>query len=69
MQLVKIKDKLSQTEFEIFNLISKGNLSKEISTKRNCSERTIEKHRSNIIKKLNISQQNLTQWILKNLTH
>ncbi|MEE9348826.1 MAG: LuxR C-terminal-related transcriptional regulator [Flavobacteriaceae bacterium] len=68
MQLQHIQNKLTKTEYDIFQFIQKGKLSKEIAIERNCSERTIEKHRSNIITKLNLSKKtnSLTNWILKN---
>ena len=59
---------LSQIELEILTLIKAGYISKEIASIRNCSSRTIEKHRSNIIKKLGIesSQHALLLWIVQN---
>ena len=60
--------KLSQTEIEILFLIKKGITSSQIAKLKNCSTRTIEKHRSNIIKKLNLksSQNTLLLWISQN---
>jgi DNA-binding NarL/FixJ family response regulator len=45
---------LSEIEVEILLLIKDGYTSSEIGGLRNCSTRTIEKHRSNMIKKLGI---------------
>lgn len=62
---------LSQIELEILILIKEGYISKEIATMRHCSARTIEKHRSNIIKKLGVesSQHALLLWALQNPQH
>ncbi|MEZ4779133.1 MAG: helix-turn-helix transcriptional regulator [Flavobacteriaceae bacterium] len=62
---------LSQIELEILTLIKEGYISKEIAGIRNCSSRTVEKHRSNIIKKLGIesSQHALLLWIVQNPQH
>jgi DNA-binding CsgD family transcriptional regulator len=59
---------LTQVEKDILALIRKGLISKEIANIRNCSPRTIEKHRSNILKKLNLpsSQNALLVWIVQN---
>lgn len=59
---------LSSIEFEILCHIKNGNSSFQIAELRNCSSRTIEKHRSNIIKKLKItsSQNALVIWIFQN---
>ena len=61
---------ISDTELEILKLIKKGLTSLEISKIRNCSARTVEKHRSNIIKKLGIatSQHALIVWIMEHPT-
>lgn len=50
------KTKLTPREIEICNMVRSGITSKEISTLLNISSRTIEKHRANIRKKLNISK-------------
>jgi DNA-binding NarL/FixJ family response regulator len=47
-------DMLSEHEKEIIKLISKGLLNKEIADKLNVSLRTIEGHRNQIMKKLNL---------------
>ena len=56
------------TEIEILGHIKKGLSSAQIATLRNCSKRTIEKHRSNIIAKLDIppSQNALLIWLFSN---
>lgn len=45
---------LSQREIEIISFIKKGNSSKEIANALNISVKTVEVHRYNILKKLNI---------------
>jgi len=45
---------LSKTELKILKLISEGMLSKEIANSLNNSYKTIENHRSNIVKKLDL---------------
>jgi DNA-binding NarL/FixJ family response regulator len=60
------KSKLSATEMSIIKMIEKGMSSKEIAIKTDCSARTIEKHRSNIIKKLKLPKgSRLELWIMK----
>lgn len=60
---------LSAVELKILHAIKNGMTSSEIAKLRNCYSRTIEKHRSNIIKKLGIasSQNALLVWIMENL--
>ncbi len=62
---------LSEIELEILYHIKSGLTSREISSIRGCSARTIEKHRSRIIKKLGIKppNNNLFVWIMKNFHH
>jgi two-component system invasion response regulator UvrY len=45
---------LSQREIEIIAFIKKGNSSKEIADALNISVKTVEVHRYNILKKLNL---------------
>jgi two-component system invasion response regulator UvrY len=45
---------LSQREIEIISYIKKGNSSKEIADALNISVKTVEVHRYNILKKLNL---------------
>ena len=54
---------LSKKEAEVLQLISKGNTTKEIAAILYVSKRTIETHRSNILKKL--SAKNTADLILK----
>lgn len=60
--------KLNKTEIEILQKIKEGLSSGQIAAQRDCSVRTVEKHRSNMIKKLGInSNQNaLVIWALQN---
>lgn len=57
---------LSLTEYKIIDLISKQKKSKEISELLFVSEKTVRNHRYNIIKKLNIPNDNnsLLKWAL-----
>ena len=59
---------LTSTEKRILKLISSHKNNKEIAHILFISPRTVEKHRSNIIKKLNIDQKrnSLAIWVLKN---
>lgn len=59
---------LTPSQLKILTLVSKGLTTREIASKLYISERTVEKHRSNIISSLGIDSQkeNLHQWILKN---
>lgn len=58
---------LTAVELEILRYINNGLSSAQIALLRHRSKRTIEKHRSNIIKKLGLSssQNTLIIWILK----
>ena len=59
---------LSPSEKSILKMIAGGKNSKEIGNDLNISHRTVEKHRSNIISKLEIdtSVSALTEWIRAN---
>lgn len=59
---------LSDTELEILKLIKQGLTSSEIASVRNCATRTVEKHRSNIIRKLKLptAQNALLLYLLEN---
>ena len=62
-------DHLTKSELRIINLIAEGKSSKEIAAILSISLRTVEKHRSNIIFKLNLSKDtnSLTKWVLLNV--
>ena len=57
---------LSKKEHEVLELISKGLTTKEIAVKLYVSSRTIESHRANILKKLNV--KNTAELIKKAVT-
>ncbi|RED48980.1 response regulator [Seonamhaeicola aphaedonensis] len=57
------EDILSKKEAEVLLLISKGNTTKEIAAELYVSSRTIETHRANILKKLNV--KNTAELIIK----
>ncbi len=67
---VRLTDKeanLTPKEIEICNMLRNGLTNKEVSTLLNISSRTIEKHRSNIRKKLSIDKDNNLLSFLKTL--
>ncbi len=51
----KIKNELTNREIEIVKLVAEGKITKEIADQLHVSVRTIETHRSKIMKKLNVS--------------
>jgi DNA-binding NarL/FixJ family response regulator len=56
---------LTKREFEVLDLIIKGNTTKEIATLLNCSSETIKSHRSNIMSKVQArNTAELTAWYL-----
>ena len=59
---------LSETEINVLSLITPYKNSAVIASVLKLSERTIEKHRSNIIKKLKLDKKtnSLTKWAMKN---
>ncbi|MEJ4088935.1 response regulator transcription factor [Galbibacter orientalis] len=63
-----IKD-LTVSEVKILRLIAKNMTSKEIADSLFLSKRTVEKHRSNVVKKLNLnsSSHSLVLWVQKNI--
>lgn len=63
-----LKD-LSLTEYKIIDLISKQKKSKEIAELLYISEKTVRNHRYNIIKKLNLPNDNnsLLKWAITNI--
>ena len=64
-EIKKIKF-LSPSERTIIRILTKKKSSKEISKILNISLRTVEKHRSNIISKLNLSTKSLPNWVTEN---
>lgn len=59
-------DKLTKTECKILLYIAQNNSSNDIASALSSSIRTIEKHRSNILKKLELEQNTnaLTNWVM-----
>jgi len=62
---------LTKTELKILKLITKNKTAKEISQELFSSPRTVEKHKSNIIRKLNIqkTKNSLLIWAKENEKH
>jgi len=61
--------KLSKTEFRVMQMIAEGMSTKEIAQVLNISIKTVENHRHNISKKLNLTGHNsLIKYAIKNLT-
>jgi DNA-binding NarL/FixJ family response regulator len=60
---------LSPSERTIVSLVGQGKSNKEIGEQLFVSTRTVEKHRSNIIAKLNLcsKKESLTIWAKENL--
>lgn len=58
---------ITSTEKEILKSIQSGLTSSQIADTRGCSARTVEKHRSNIIKKLHLKSTNnaLLLWCIE----
>lgn len=64
----EINNKLSKTEFKIITMIAQGMSTKEIAGSLNISLKTVENHRHNISKKLNLSGHNsLVRYAIKNI--
>jgi two-component system, OmpR family, response regulator len=64
-----IHHKLSKTEFRIMQMIAEGLSTREIAQTLNISIKTVENHRHNISKKLNLTGHNsLIKYAIKNLT-
>lgn len=62
---------MTKTELKILKLIAKNKTAKEISQELFSSPRTVEKHKSNIIRKLNIqnTKNTLLIWAKENEKH
>lgn len=65
----EIHNKLSKTEFRVMQMIAEGLSTREIAEHLNISIKTVENHRHNISKKLNLTGHNsLIKYAIKNLT-
>lgn len=65
----EVHHKLSKTEFRIMQMIAEGMSTREIANALNISIKTVENHRHNISKKLNLTGHNsLIKFAIKNLT-
>ncbi len=63
--LDQIKNSLSTRELEIIKMVGEGKVNKEIAHELNLSVRTVEFHRSRIMRKLNIDRfADLIKWAL-----
>jgi len=65
---IHLHDKMSVSEKKILNLIAKDLTTKEIAERLFLSPKTVEKHRTNILKKLNIKGKtnSLLLWVKQN---
>ncbi len=66
--MMELIESLTPSEYKILNLIAKGQTTKEISQLLHISDRTVEKHRSHIIAKLELdgNPQTLRKWVAEN---
>lgn len=66
--LIQTLDSMTPTQKKVLELISLGYQSREISEMLQISERTVEKHRSNMVQKLDLdhTRLNLNKWVLEN---
>ncbi len=65
--IFRIKHKLTNREIEIITLIKEGKTSKDIGRELYLSEFTVETHRKNIFKKINVkSMGELIKWAITN---
>lgn len=62
-----LADKLSKTEFKIYRMVASGLTAQQISQEMSISLKTLENHRYNISKKLNISgHYGLLHYVIRN---
>jgi len=61
------RDSLTTRELQILKLIAEGNKNKQIAAKLSISAKTVEKHRSNLMKKLDLHDiSSITAYAIKN---
>jgi DNA-binding NarL/FixJ family response regulator len=59
-------DRLSKRESEIARLVAGGMISKEIAARLGISQRTVESHRANLMRKIGVSDvATLTRWAMR----
>lgn len=64
---VDVAEKLSKTEFKIYRMVAGGLTAREIAIEMSISMKTVENHRYNIARKLNISgHYALLHYVIKN---
>ena len=64
----EVLNSFTESEIKILKLIAKNKTAKEIGEELSCSKRTVEKHKSNIIRKLGIEKtpNSLLIWVKEN---
>jgi len=66
-QLKPGRDSLTQREMQVLKLIAEGNKNKQIAALLSISTKTVEKHRSNLMKKLDLHDiSSITAYAIKN---
>jgi len=66
-QLKPGRDSLTQREMQVLKLIAEGNKNKQIASLLSISTKTVEKHRSNLMKKLDLHDiSSITAYAIKN---
>jgi len=66
-QLKPGRESLTQREFQVLKLIAEGNKNKQIAALLSISTKTVEKHRSNLMKKLDLHDiSSITAYAIKN---
>jgi DNA-binding NarL/FixJ family response regulator len=63
MESVNLKEILSKSEYRVMELVSSGELNKEVAIELSCEECTVKKHLQHIFPKLGV--QNRTEATLK----
>jgi DNA-binding NarL/FixJ family response regulator len=63
MESINLKEILSKSEYRVLELVSSGELNKEVAIELSCEECTVKKHHQHIFPKLGV--QNRTEATLK----